>query len=132
MSTRVTVRPVWTPITTALMIIGFIAFWPLGLVMLAYILWGQNFIRELRRGVDSVVGSLYSWPAVDSGNRAFNDWRTSEEMRLKQALCGLDETRQAFDTWDEAQRLDHDRNAFDRFMADRRKTRIKAPHEKAA
>lgn len=31
-------RPAWTPATIALMVLGFIAYWPLGLAMLAYIL----------------------------------------------------------------------------------------------
>ena len=28
-------RPAWTPITVVLMVIGFMLFWPLGLIMLA-------------------------------------------------------------------------------------------------
>jgi hypothetical protein len=35
-------RPAWTPLTIALMVIGFVVFWPLGLVMLAYIIWGDR------------------------------------------------------------------------------------------
>lgn len=33
------IRPDWTPATIALMVLGFIVFWPLGLAMLAYILF---------------------------------------------------------------------------------------------
>ena len=41
-------RPAWTPITIVLMVIGFMLFWPLGLVMLGYILWGDR-VPEIRR-----------------------------------------------------------------------------------
>ena len=36
-------RPDWTPATVALMVLGFVVFWPLGLAMLAYILFGEKF-----------------------------------------------------------------------------------------
>ncbi|MEP5514422.1 MAG: DUF2852 domain-containing protein, partial [Bauldia litoralis] len=35
-------RPAWTPLTIFLMVLGFIVFWPLGLAMLAYIIWGDR------------------------------------------------------------------------------------------
>ena len=36
------IRPDWTPATIALMVLGFVIFWPLGLAMLAYILFGER------------------------------------------------------------------------------------------
>lgn len=39
MATSYALRPAWTPLTILLMVLGFIMFWPLGLAMLAYILW---------------------------------------------------------------------------------------------
>ncbi len=37
MTNTALIRPAWTPATIALMVIGFMVFWPLGLAMLAYI-----------------------------------------------------------------------------------------------
>src|SRR5262245_58649595 len=37
------IKPQWSPFTIALMVLGFIVFWPLGLAMLAYIIWGEHF-----------------------------------------------------------------------------------------
>ena len=37
------IKPQWGPLTIALMVLGFIVWWPLGLAMLAYILWGEHF-----------------------------------------------------------------------------------------
>ena len=34
------IKPQWGPLTIALMVLGFVVWWPLGLAMLAYILWG--------------------------------------------------------------------------------------------
>ena len=50
-------RPAWTPLTIALMVLGFVVFWPLGLAMLAYILWGDrlhDMVRDARGQFDGV------------------------------------------------------------------------------
>ena len=41
-------RPGWTPVSILLMIVGFMCFWPLGLVMLACIIWGDRVQPRLR------------------------------------------------------------------------------------
>ncbi len=46
-------RPAWTPLTIVLMVIGFTVAWPLGLLMLAYILFGER-IPEVRRHFEGV------------------------------------------------------------------------------
>ena len=55
MNTTALIRPAWTPATIALMVLGFVVFWPLGLAMLAYILWGDRldgFKRDVNRKTD--------------------------------------------------------------------------------
>jgi hypothetical protein len=37
------IKPQWGPLTIALMVLGFVLWWPLGLAVLAYILWGEMF-----------------------------------------------------------------------------------------
>ena len=37
------VKPQWGPLTIGLMVLGFVVWWPLGLAVLAYILWGEMF-----------------------------------------------------------------------------------------
>ncbi len=46
-------RPGWTPLTIALMVLGFVVFWPLGLAMLAYIIWGDR-LPEFRRNAEGM------------------------------------------------------------------------------
>ena len=41
--TTAIIKPQWSPLTIALMVMGFIIFWPLGLAVLGYILWGEKF-----------------------------------------------------------------------------------------
>ncbi|TIX06797.1 MAG: DUF2852 domain-containing protein, partial [Mesorhizobium sp.] len=55
MNTTALIRPAWTPATIALMVIGFMVFWPLGFAMLAYIIWGDRldgFKRDVNRATD--------------------------------------------------------------------------------
>src|SRR5690606_3895967 len=57
MNTTALIRPAWTPATIALMVLGFVVFWPLGLAMLAYIIWGDRldgFKRDVNRATDGV------------------------------------------------------------------------------
>jgi hypothetical protein len=57
MNTTALIRPAWTPATIALMVIGFMVFWPLGLAMLAYIIWGDRldgFKRDVNRATDGI------------------------------------------------------------------------------
>src|SRR5690606_40869890 len=61
MTNTALIRPAWTPATIALMVLGFILFWPLGLAMLAYILWGdrlEGFKRGVNEKTDSMFGSF--------------------------------------------------------------------------
>ena len=56
--TNALIRPAWTPVTIAMMIIGFMIFWPLGLAMLAYILWGDR-LDKFKSGQCSTVFVLF-------------------------------------------------------------------------
>ena len=55
MTSQALIRPAWTPATIALMVLGFIVYWPLGLAALAYILWGdrlEGFRNNVNRSTD--------------------------------------------------------------------------------
>ena len=53
------IRPAWTPATIGLMVLGFVMFWPLGLAMLAYILWGDR-LEEFRANFRGGAGKAAS------------------------------------------------------------------------
>ncbi|NVK34195.1 MAG: DUF2852 domain-containing protein [Rhodobacteraceae bacterium] len=118
------IRPGWSPVTIGLMVLGFVAFWPLGLAMLAYILWGDHFHRMK----NDVVSEWRSSPMRDAmhnmggaaaprtGNVAFDDYREKELKRLEEERAKLNKMRDEFDDFLRELRRAKDQDEFDRFM----------------
>ena len=132
-------KPAWI----ALMILGFIVWWPLGLVTLAFILgsgrmamgcWGhhndgsrwqhnmsrwQSKMERMQEKMDRVRakmdGARGDWWGTppSSGNRAFDDYRTETLQRLE-------EEQREFKEFLERLRFAKDRAEFDQFMGERR------------
>lgn len=127
------IRPAWTPATIALMVLGFMVFWPLGLAMLAYIIWGDRleaFKADVNRATDGFANSLRrtrtGMHSTSSGNAAFDEWRDTELSRLDEERKKLDEMRREFDQHMRDLRMARDRQEFDQFMADRQASQSKA------
>lgn len=126
------IRPAWTPATIALMVLGFMVFWPLGLAMLAYIIWGDRleaFKADVNRATDDFTGAFRkNRPSMrtSSGNAAFDDWRDTELSRLDEERKKLDEMRREFDQHMRDLRMARDRTEFEQFMADRQASQNKA------
>ncbi|TDH37856.1 DUF2852 domain-containing protein [Pseudohoeflea suaedae] len=129
MNTNALIRPAWTPATIALMVLGFMVFWPLGLAMLAYIIWGdrlESFKTEVNRSTDNFFSTFRGCtrgPAFreTSGNVAFDEWRDKEIDRLNEERRKLDEARAEFDAHMRDLRMARDREEFENFMAARRR-----------
>ena len=128
MNTTALIRPAWTPATIALMVIGFMVFWPLGLAMLAYIIWGDRldgFKRDVNRATDGIFAGCRKASfktQARTGNVAFDDWREKELERLAEERRKLDETLAEFDDYARELRRAKDQDEFDRFMANRSKS----------
>jgi len=131
--TTAIIKPQWSPLTIALMVLGFIVFWPLGLAMLAYIIWGEKFGGSAEKAQDYWSRGR-SWcssstrhhrygTARSSGNAAFDDYREEQLRRLEEERRRLDEEVEAFHEYMENLRKAKDREEFDRFMSDRRGNR---------
>jgi len=125
------IRPEWTPATIALMVLGFVVFWPLGLAMLAYILFGdrlRGFKRDINQATDGMFcgfrrnGRRYR-QHFNSDNVVFDDWRRAELDRLEQERRKLDEMRAEFDSYVRELRRAKDQEEFDRFMRERNAAR---------
>lgn len=124
------IRPAWTPATIAMMIIGFMVFWPLGLAMIAYILWGdrlESFRQDVNRSTDRFGCAFRGhsrWRGHAyhgrTGNVAFDDWRDAEIERLEEERRKLDEMRREFDEHLRELRRAKDQAEFDAFMASRK------------
>lgn len=126
-------RPGWTPLTIVIMVIAFAVAWPLGLVVLAYILWGHK-VPEVRQHFEGMrrdwENSRREWcgpqgfgfrsaDGFRSGNAAFDDYRAAELKRLEEERRRLDEERREFERYVAELRRARDKEEFDRFMAER-------------
>lgn len=126
------IKPQWGPLTIALMVLGFVLWWPIGLAILAYILWGemfggsaekaQGFVNRSRAWADKNCGSRghsFRGFGSTSGNAAFDDYRSEQLRRLEEERLRLDEEVHAFQEYMRNLRMAKDREEFDRFMRDR-------------
>lgn len=121
-------KPAWI----ALIVLGFMVFWPLGLAILAYTIWSgrmgcgnhggqdrwQHKMERMQRKMDWMRAKMGGGPAAfaygqASGNRAFDEYRTETLRRLE------DEQRE-FRDFLERLRLAKDKSEFDQFMSERR------------
>ncbi len=137
MTNSALIRPAWTPATIALMVLGFIFFWPLGLAMLAYIIWGDrlgDFKRQVNEKTDSMFGSFRNCGKSESfgfggttGNAAFDDWRREELDRLAEERRKLEEARANFEAYAQELRRARDKEEFERFMNERRANGKRTP-----
>jgi Protein of unknown function (DUF2852) len=133
-------RPAWI----ALMVIGFIVFWPIGLGILAYLIWSGR----MGCGAYSHRGDIEQWRAraTERVNRAAAKWerkRERWEQRMEQwrghrsqglhptgnhhfdeyreeALRRLEEEANEFRDFLDRLRAAKDRAEFDEFMRERR------------
>ncbi|MFN3664257.1 DUF2852 domain-containing protein [Yoonia sp.] len=96
----------------AAMVLGFIVFWPVGLALLAYMIWGKSMFS---RSCGNMKG--FTMPMTkSSGNAAFDAYR-DETMRR------LEEEQHKFESFLKRLRDAKDKAEFDAFMDEReRKT----------
>ncbi|HUG62574.1 MAG TPA: DUF2852 domain-containing protein [Methylomirabilota bacterium] len=129
MNRSCTLKPGWTPLSTGLMVLGFIVFWPLGVAMLAYILWGDrmkdawnearpNFQRAAREAGFSRPDFMRA-DVGRTGNAAFDEYRERELKRLEEERASLEKMRNEFDDFLRNLRKAKDQEEFDRFMSNR-------------
>lgn len=115
----------WTALNIVLMIIGFAVFWPLGLAMLAWIIWGE----EIARKAESLKGQFHTLsertsstfragPFGETGNVAFDEYRARELKRLDEERRKLDGLRAEFEGFVKELRRVKDQEEFERFMHD--------------
>jgi Protein of unknown function (DUF2852) len=99
------------------MVLGFIVFWPVGLALLAYMIWGKKMfnqscsnrredMRSWGRGRD------YRMTFGSSGNNAFDAYKADTLRRLE-------EEQTAFESFLQRLRDAKDKSEFDSFMDDR-------------
>lgn len=97
----------------AAMVLGFIFFWPVGIALLAYMIWSKRMFSgkcASRRHRHSHLRSTMK----SSGNTAFDAYKT-------ETLRRLEDEQQNFESFLKRLREAKDKSEFDQFMDDRAK-----------
>jgi hypothetical protein len=118
-------KPAWI----ALIVLGFIWWWPVGLAALAFVIWSgrmgcgyyggyghwQHKMERMQAKMDRMRERMGAgnWGQPSSGNRAFDDYRAETIRRLE-------EEQREFRDFLERLRFAKDKTEFDQFMAERR------------
>jgi hypothetical protein len=121
-------KPAWI----ALMVLAFVVFWPLGLAILAFLLWSGRMgcwkgggMSRWHHGPANMRSAGTWWqPQRSSGNRAFDEYR-GETLRR------LEEEQREFHEFLDRLRMAKDKAEFDQFMAERRNRTNPDPHPQA-
>ena len=96
----------------AAMVLGFIVFWPIGLALLAYMIWSNRMFTKSCR---SRTMSPKFTAMRSSGNTAFDAYKT-------ETLRRLEEEQENFEAFLKRLREAKDKSEFDQFMDERAKT----------
>src|SRR4029450_11950348 len=109
-------KPAWI----ALMILGFVVWWPAGLAILAFMIWSRRMgcwkhYGHGQPGAGERMPGVGTWwqPPRSSGNRAFDEYR-------EETLRRLEEEQREFKAFLERLRFAKDKTEFDQFVAERR------------
>ena len=105
----------WTPLAVAAAVLGFVVWWPIGLAVIAYIMWGGSIDDLARDGIEQAKSAFK--PTVETtsttGSAAFDAYRA-------ETLRRLEEEQAEFNDFVAKLREARDREEFERFMADRK------------
>lgn len=116
-------KPAWI----IAMVLGFVFFWPVGLAILFYMIWGKKMFGKSCRHNARSFGNhdmrRSGFAAMkSSGNTAFDAYKSETLQRLE-------EEQNSFESFLERLRAAKDKAEFDQFMDDRAK---KAAAERSA
>ena len=96
----------------AAMVLGFIFFWPVGLALLAYMIWSKRmFSKSCRKSRMSAHHTAFA-ATRPSGNAAFDAYKADTLQRLEDEQAN-------FEAFLERLREAKDKAEFDQFMDDR-------------
>ncbi len=132
-----TIKPAWTPLNIGLMILGFVLFWPLGLAMLGWMMFGERIQDWWAQNREAPFAGLAghantAWQqrsqasgwqggwTGSSGNAAFDAYRRETLDRLEAERRRLEDEQRQFGDFLKNLHKARDQDEFNRFMAERR------------
>lgn len=109
----------WTGVNIAAMVVGFVLFWPVGLVVLFWIYSGRD-VQDLPGAVREQWGRVFhgnTRTQSDSDNVVFNDYQQTQYDRIREIKEEIKSRAQRFSEYRMDARRRADQEEFDRFMA---------------
>lgn len=107
-------KPAWI----GLLVLSFVLFWPIGLALLAFLIWSGRMGCSRHGGPGRWHGVerrwRRGWSGGSSGNLAFDEYR-------EETLRRLEEEQREFQEFLDRLRRAKDKAEFDQFMAERRR-----------
>jgi hypothetical protein len=101
----------------AAMVLGFIVFWPIGLALLAYMIWGkQMFGKSCKTNGRNTMHRGWGPLSGSTGNAAFDAYKADTLKRLE-------DEQTAFQDFLDRLRKAKDQTEFDAFMDERARRR---------
>ncbi len=101
----------------AAMVLGFIAFWPVGLGLLFYMIWSKKMFK----GSCAAKRALQGHPIRAHGQHFRSSGNTAFDAYKAETLRRLEEEQENFEAFLERLRDAKDKAEFDQFMQDRAK-----------
>jgi len=106
----------WTGLNIGAMVVGFVFFWPFGLVVLYWILKGHD-VRDLPAAMRDKWQQLRGGNYGRSDNVMFNEYQQTQYDRIKEIKDEIDARGKRFDEFRAAAKRREDEEEFSRFMA---------------
>ncbi|WP_428924645.1 DUF2852 domain-containing protein [Marinibacterium sp. SX1] len=107
----------------ACMVLGFVFFWPIGLALLAYMIWSKKMFGSCRKSHRNARHmSMRSAMSGSSGNSAFDAYKADTLARLEREQSEFEEFLQRL-------REAKDKAEFDQFMTDRARAAADSPSD---
>ena len=109
----------WSGINIAAMVVGFVFFWPVGLVVLYWIMTGRD-VQDLPGAVREQWNRMFNGskaPQAHSDNVVFNDYQQTQYDRIREIKEEINSRAQRFNEYRMDARRRADQEEFDRFMA---------------
>lgn len=106
----------WTGYNIAAMVVGFVFFWPLGLVILYWIIRGRD-VRDLPSAAREKWSEFFGRSGRRSGNIVFEEYQQTQYDRIREIKEEIHERSRRFaDFRHDAQRR-ADQEEFNQFMS---------------
>ena len=108
----------------AAMVLGFIFFWPVGLALLAYMIWSKRMFSRHHSHARFAARRYAHTAFTSSGNSAFDAYKA-------ETLRRLEDEQKSFEAFLDRLRDAKDKAEFDQFMEDRSGKPVAGPTTEA-